>query len=102
MKIDKESIDYQLNLLELEEMEELVPMTRKERSCIRKWVKSGHSVESNPWNFLDSDGYQLNYLQAFRLQYGYSSGRWDHWKGPETQLLWDDKHNCFIPKSELC
>ena len=40
MKPDKNSMDYQLNLLALEEMENLVPMTLHERTCIRKWVRS--------------------------------------------------------------
>ena len=56
MKPDKNSMDYQLNLLALEEMENLVPMTLHERTCIRKWVKSGHEIESNPWHYLDADG----------------------------------------------
>lgn len=34
MKPDKNSMDYQLNLLALEEMENLVPMTLHERTCI--------------------------------------------------------------------
>ena len=55
MKPDKNSMDYQLNLLALEEMENLVPMTLHERTCIRKWVKSGHEIESNPWHYLDAD-----------------------------------------------
>lgn len=98
---DKKSIDYQVNLETLHEMEELVPMTLRERRCIRKWVKKGHEVESNPWNYLDSDGLPLNYLQAFRLEFGYLSGPWDYWKGPDTQLLWDDNQKCFLPIDEL-
>ena len=87
MKPDKNSMDYQLNLLALEEMENLVPMTLHERTCIRKWVKSGHEIESNPWHYLDADGMPLNYLQAFRLKYGYPSGPWNYWKGPDEQFL---------------
>lgn len=102
MKIDKQSIDYQINLLALDEMEDIVPMTRNERRCIRKWVRSGHEIESNPWNYMDSDGYPLNYLQAFRLEYGYPGGPWDYWKGPGEQLLWDDDRKCFISREELC
>lgn len=98
---DKKSIDYQVNLETLHEMEEIVPMTLRERRCIRKWVKKGHEVESNPWNYLDADGLPLNYLQAFRLEFGYSSGPWDYWKGPDTQLLWDDEQKCFHPIDEL-
>ena len=101
MKPHKNSMDYQLNLLALEEMENLVPMTLHERTCIRKWVKSGHEIESNPWHYLDADGMPLNYLQAFRLKYGYPSGPWNYWKGPDEQFLWDDARQCFISKDEL-
>ena len=95
MKYDKKSIDYQLNVYTLQEMELLVPMTSRERKCIRGWVKNGHEVESNPWNYKDAYGYPLNFLQAYRIYYGYSSGPWDFWKGPETQELWDDDLKCF-------
>ena len=101
MIYDRNSIDYQVNLWTLHEMEEVVPMTLYERESIRKWVRSGHEVESNPWGFLDSDGYPLNYLQAFRLEYGFSSGPWDYWRGPEHQTLWCDELKCFLPKEEF-
>ena len=75
MRADKDSIDYQVNLVALQEMEEAVPMTLRERRCLRKWVYKGNEVESNPWNYMDSDGMPLNYLQAFRIRFGYSSDR---------------------------
>lgn len=81
MIADRRSMEYQTNLAELHEMEFSVPMTAPERTSIRKWVKAGHEIESNPWDLRDSDGCQLNYLQAFRLEYGYSFGPWDAWKG---------------------
>ena len=68
MRADKDSIDYQVNLVALQEMEEAVPMTLRERQCLRKWVRKGNEVESNPWNYMDSDGMPLNYLQAFPHQ----------------------------------
>lgn len=37
MRVDKDSIDYQVNLVALQEMEEAVPMTLRERRCLRKW-----------------------------------------------------------------
>lgn len=98
MRADKGSIEYQINLEALREMEEDVPMTLRERNCLRKWVHKGNEVASNPWGFSDPDGLPLNYLQAFRIQFGYSSGPWDHWKGPDTQLLWDDY---FLPGDEF-
>ena len=101
MKADKNSIDYQINLEELQEMEEAVPMTLRERSGLRSWVHKGNEVDSNPWGYTDSDGLPLNYLQAFRIRFGYSSGPWDYWKGSDTQLLWDDQHKCFLSKDEF-
>ncbi len=98
---DRNSIDYQVNIQALQEMEEVVPMTIWERNSLRKWVRQGHELESNPWDYSDEDGYPLNYLQAFRLNYGYSSGPWDYWKGPETQLLWDENCKCFRSKDEF-
>ena len=59
MRADKDSIDYQVNLVALQEMEEVVPMTLRERCCLRKWVRQGNEVESNPWNYMDSDGKDL-------------------------------------------
>lgn len=38
MRADKDSIDYQVNLAALQEIEEAVPMTLRERRCLRKWV----------------------------------------------------------------
>ena len=78
MRADKDSIDYQVNLVALQEMEEVVPMTLRE-----------------------SDGMPLNYLQAFRIRFGYSSGPWDYWKGSDTQLLWDEQSHCFLSKDEF-
>lgn len=95
MTYEKKTIDYQINLNALREMETFVPMTSYERSRVRCWVKQGHELESNPWNYRDTDGYPLNYLQAFRLRNGYSSGPWDHWKGPDTQTLWDEDTKSF-------
>lgn len=102
MRYDKKSIDYQINLEALREMEECVPMTKRERDAIRIWVKKGYDLDSNPWNYLDADGMPLNYLQAYRLHYGYSSGPWDFWKGPDTQTYWDDTLKCFIPIEDFC
>lgn len=100
MKVDKHSIDYQINIEALREMEEIVPMTLKERKSLRGWVHRGHEIDKNPWNYYDSDGYPLNYLQAYRLKYGYSSGPWDYWKGSDTQPLWDSLQKRFLSIDE--
>ena len=44
MRADKDSIDYQVNLAALQEMEEAVPMTLRERRCLRKWVLKGNEI----------------------------------------------------------
>lgn len=98
---DKNSIDYQLNLEALREMEEYIPMTDRERSCLRRWVHKGHDPESNPWDYYGSDSIQLNYLQAFRLKFGYSSGPWDYWKGPDSHPNWNDELGRFLTDDEL-
>lgn len=74
MRVDKDSINCQINLAALQKMEETVPMTLRERRCLRKWVYKGNEVESNPWNYMDSARMPLNYLQAFRIRFDYSSG----------------------------
>ena len=73
MKANKKSIDYQINLEALQEMEEAVPMMPREHSCLRRWVHKGNEVKSNPLGYTDSDGMPLNCLQAFRIRFGYSS-----------------------------
>ena len=50
---------------------------------------------------MDSDGMALNYLQAFRIRFGYSSGPWDYWKDSDTELLWDEQRRCFLSKDEF-
>jgi len=100
MIFDKNSIDYQINIFTFHEMEDCVPMTRPERYALRYWVRSGHDVESNPWDYRDSDGMMLNYLQAYRIHNGYSSGPWDCWRGPEPLLLWDDEKKRFYSSDE--
>lgn len=100
MIYDKKSIDYQINMEAFREMEEVVPMTRSERSSAREWVKRGHELDSNPWDYRDSDGMPMNYLQAYRLYYGYSSGPWDSWRGPDAQPFWDEDLKCFLANDE--
>ena len=51
MRADKNSIDYQVNLVPLQGMEKAFPLTRRERHCLRKWVHKGNEVELSPWNF---------------------------------------------------
>lgn len=100
MKYPRDSFEYRINLEALREMEECVPMTRSERDAVRKWVHTGHELESNAWNSVDEFGDQLNYLQAYRLEYGYSCGPWDNWRGPDDQIYWNETANRFIPRED--
>lgn len=102
MRFDKRSAEYQTNMEAFHEMDIYVPMTRDERIALRSWAKKGYDVETNPWNYADCDGWPLNYLQAYRLKNGYSSGPWDYWKGPEQQPQWDNITGCFIPNEDYC
>ena len=61
MRADKNSIDYQVNLVILQEMENVVPVTCRERHCLRKWVHKGNEVESNPWNFRKGSDSELHW-----------------------------------------
>ena len=101
MMIDKKSIEYQLNKVALREMEEVVPMTLSERTAIRNWVRCGHEVESNPWGYYDADGCPMNYLQAYRIKFGYLSGPWDYWHGSGDSGFWSDNRRSLIPLDEL-
>lgn len=100
MKYPRNSVDYQVNMESLREMEECVPMTKFERDAIRRWASRGNDIEINPWDFKDQNGWPLNFLQAYRLQYGYSGGPWDYWRGSEEEPLWDSDANCFIPEDD--
>lgn len=51
----------------LREFEEAIPMSLSERDKVRRWVRSNHDVETNPWNYTDEDDYPLNYLEALRM-----------------------------------
>ena len=48
MRYKKDSIDYEVNLYAFHEMEQVVPMTKDERSDTYEWVHNGHELESKP------------------------------------------------------
>ncbi len=102
MRYDKKSMEYHFNMEAFHHMDACVPMTKPERDALRIWVKKGCDIEENPWNYLDCDGLPLNFLQAYRLKFGYSSGPWDYWKGPEFYGYWDPALERFIPKDDFC
>ena len=69
MAANIDPIEHEVNIEELNEMEDFVPMTRPERTRLRRWVYSGQSVRKNPWNYKDKDGYPMNYLDALHRRY---------------------------------
>ena len=87
MRYAKGSVDYAVNLQSLHEMEELVPMTLHERECLRRWVKNGHDVDSNPWHYFESDNLEMNYLKARRILFGASHGAWDSWEFDSPRII---------------
>ena len=102
MKYRRNTIDYQITMDNLRWIDDVIPMTRSERRSLHAWVRDGNDIDSNPWEYYDECGMLLPYLQAFRLKYGYSGGPWDHWKGPETQLFWDNDRKTFISRDDYC
>ena len=102
MTYDRNSFEYEMNQAAFHEMDNFIPMTRPERDALRRWVNAGNDLAVNPWNYLDSEGLPINYLQAYRLKFGYHYGPWDYWKGPDTLLCWDETRNCIIPSEDFC
>ncbi len=70
-KETRDPADHAADLMTLREMEETIPMTLRERKNLRAWVYTGHDPERNPWYFADCDGWELNFLEAFRRHLGY-------------------------------
>ena len=74
------TFEYRMNLAAFRDLEEAVPMTKSERSQFTSWVLNGHDLDSNPWDYFESDGSPMNYLKALRIRCGYSHGPWDSWE----------------------
>ena len=71
-KDELEPFEHEVNLEALREMEEYFPMTSFERKSLRQWVYTGHSPDRNPWRYADGDGWELDYLKAYRRHHGYA------------------------------
>lgn len=76
MTYDRNSFEYQMNQAAFHEMDNFVPMTKPERDALKRWVKEGNDLAVNPWDYLDSEGLPIGYLQAYRLKFGYHHGPW--------------------------
>ena len=64
---DISDMDMEINIMEMYEFEEFMPMTSLERKKMREWVYSGYSVDENPWGYEDRNGYPINFIEALRL-----------------------------------
>ena len=64
MIYERNSLDYQMNKAAFREMLDIVPMTIPEWNALRIWVNTGNGLSDNPWNYRDSDGLPMDYLQA--------------------------------------
>ena len=43
-----------------------IPMTIRERRELRKWVKFSNAPFRNPWGLCDDDGWEMNFIDAYR------------------------------------
>lgn len=91
-KYPKDSIDYQVNLATLREIEDMVPMLRCERDALRSWAKAGYDVETNPWQYTDASGCLLDYLKAYRVRNGFYRGPLEYWEIDEWYTPWYCHH----------
>lgn len=69
--VDCDPVDHAIDLAALHDVEERLPMLNSERKSLRSWVSFGHSPDTNPWHYTDSDGLELSYLEAYRYHHGY-------------------------------
>ncbi len=95
MVYKKGSIDYQANLEAMYQLENVVPMTLQERDALRRWVRNGHDIDSNPWHYFESDRSQMTFLKARRILFGASHGPWDSWEFETPWLLDHEKNTLF-------
>ena len=87
MMCDRNSSEYQCNIAVLNEIEELIPMTLRERRSLRRWVYTGHDPETNPWGYLEYEDMPMCFLKAYRLERGYICGPWDYWRGIDLKYF---------------
>lgn len=57
----------QLLLEQLRECESYASLTEPERNELLLWLKRGNDLNSNPWGYHYSDGWQIDYITALRL-----------------------------------
>lgn len=99
MRYPKQSPEYEVNLEAYREMREYVPMTKSEVHRLSSWVKAGYDLDTNPWNYFHENGEPLCFLEAYRLEYGYSSGPWDNWRGRDGYSVFHADDAVFILKN---
>lgn len=63
-------LEKQLILEQLSEYESQYHLTRQERQQLRRWVRSGNDVTSNPWHYEYGDGWEMDFICALRMDEG--------------------------------
>ena len=60
-------LEKQLMLEQLSEYESQYHLTRQERQQLRRWVRCGNDVTSNPWHYEYGDGWEMDFIYALRM-----------------------------------
>lgn len=63
-------LEKQLMLEQLSEYESQYHLTRQERQQLRRWVRDGNDINSNPWNYEYDDGWKMDFICALRTDEG--------------------------------
>lgn len=66
----RSSLEKQLMLEQLSEYEAQYILTRQERQQLRRWVRDGNDVTSNPWHYEYGDGWEMDFICALRMDEG--------------------------------
>lgn len=61
------TLEKQLQLKQLLEYESQHTLTRQERQQLRRWVRGGNDVSSNPWHYEYGDGWEMDFICALRM-----------------------------------
>lgn len=63
-------LEKQLQREQLLEYESHFNLTPLERQLLRRWVRYGNDVISNPWHYESGDGWELDFICALRTDLG--------------------------------
>ena len=66
----RSTLEKQLQLEQLLEYESQHTLTHQERRQLRRWVRGGNDVTSNPWHYEYDDGWEMDFICALRMDEG--------------------------------